>query len=398
MQNNIRSIFKRDPLSDVMRGDFLVLGATGMQGHIVTRDLIENGHYTVVMAGRDKSRVEPYLKKYKNKVSFEYVDLRNVKQTAEVIKKSGAKVVVNCAEGDWNLNALEASIQAGAHCIDLGSEIWMTKKQFDLAPQLKKKGLVHITGCGSVPGVGNVMLRYAANKFDKVKDVEVGFAWDSNIKEFVVPFSIQSIIEEFSDPAPVILHKKMITVKPLDSIIECAHRTINKEKCFYVRHPETYTFYRFLKHKGINNVRFYAGFPEHSFQKIKTLIDLGFGSKEKVKVDGKEVVPVEVLTEVLKRIKTPKGYKEHENLWVELNNGKKKIKMECLVPTLKGWEDAGCNIDTGMPASIMAQMIFKNMISEPGSYAPEDIVPPEPFFKELAKRNMKVLENGRQIN
>jgi saccharopine dehydrogenase-like NADP-dependent oxidoreductase len=51
-----------------------------------------------------------------------------------------------------------------------------------------------------------------------------------------------------------------------------------------------------------------------------------------------------------------------------------------------------------MPASIMAQMMFKGQIKTPGSYAPEDIVPCEPFFKELRKRNMEVLENGKVIN
>jgi saccharopine dehydrogenase-like NADP-dependent oxidoreductase len=72
--------------------------------------------------------------------------------------------------------------------------------------------------------------------------------------------------------------------------------------------------------------------------------------------------------------------------------------MECIVPPLKGWEDAGCNIDTGMPASIMAQMIFNKTLNQPGSYSPEFIIPPEPFFKELRKRKMDVFENGKLIN
>ena len=98
----------------------------------------------------------------------------------------------------------------------------------------------------------------------------------------------------------------------------------------------------------------------------------------------------------------PKGYKEYENLWVKLigvkDKKKKEILMECIVPTLKGWEDAGCNIDTGMPASIMAQMIKTGAIEEYGSFSPEGVVPPKPFFKELRKGHMKVMENGRVIN
>ena len=61
-------------------------------------------------------------------------------------------------------------------------------------------------------------------------------------------------------------------------------------------------------------------------------------------------------------------------------------------------EEAGCNIDTGMPASIMAQMILKKVITKPGSYSPEDIVPPAAFFKELRKRKLLVYENGKVIN
>ena len=55
--------------------DFIVLGATGMQGRIVSKDLFENG-YSVLMCGRDKSRILHLLKKYK-KSSFRYVDIKN---------------------------------------------------------------------------------------------------------------------------------------------------------------------------------------------------------------------------------------------------------------------------------------------------------------------------------
>ena len=142
-----------------MRFDFIVLGATGMQGKIVSRDLLENG-YSVLMCGRDKSRIEHFLKKYK-KTCFEYIEAENTDKMSEVIKKSGASIVINCMEADWNLNALQACIRANASYIDLGSEIDVTKKQFALGKELKNKNLISITGIGSVPGIGNVMLNYA---------------------------------------------------------------------------------------------------------------------------------------------------------------------------------------------------------------------------------------------
>lgn len=383
-----------------MKFDFVVFGATGMQGRIVTRDLLEND-YSVLLCGRDKPRVSHLLKKYK-KTSFEYFDAKDINNMAEIIKRSGADVVADCVEGDWNLNIQKACIKANVNVIDLGSEIWMTKAQFALDKTMKKKRIISITGCGSVPGVGNVMLNYAAKKFDSINTIEVGFAWDSNIKKFVVPFSIQSIIEEFTDPAPLIRGCRWIKVRPLDTVIIDHHKSIENEPCFFVRHPETYTFYRYYKHLGVKNIKFYAGFPKHSFDVIKMLIDIGMGSSKEINFKGNKIAPVSFLTEVLKNLKFPEGYKEKENLWVKLygkKNGKKKIiLMECIVPTLRGWENAGCNIDTGMPASIMAQMIKKGLIKEKGSFAPEAVVPPEPFFAELKKRRMIVLENGKVIN
>ncbi len=380
--------------------DFVVLGATGMQGRIVSRDLLEN-KYSVLLCGRDKSMISKLLRRYK-RCSFKYADLRDVNHVAKIIMMSGTKVVVNCAEGNWNLHALGACMKANVSCVDLGSDIEMTKKQLKLDNELKKRNIISITGCGAVPGIGNVMLRYAARKFDSINTIQVGFSWDSNIKRFVVPFSIQSIMEEFTDPAPIVERKKFVVKYPLDSILEDHHRGIAKQKEFYVRHPETFTFYYYFKDKGLKNIRFYAGFPQHSFEKIVALIDLGFASKEPITINENKIVPIEFLRELLKKIKIPDGYKETENLWVKIFGKKdgmeKRILMECLANTIKGWEDAGCNIDTGMPVSIIAQMIKEGVITEKGSFAPEGIVSPELFFKELRKRKMIVFENGKIIN
>mgnify|MGYP001567470498 FL=1 len=380
--------------------DFVVMGATGMQGRIVTRDLVEN-QYSVLLCGRDKKRVEHLLKKYKN-TKFEYVDARNIPEMTKVFQKSGANVLINCVEGDWNLHVLKACIAAEMHCVDLGSEIPLTKKQFALHKTLERKKLTHITGAGSVPGIGNVMLNHAAQKFDSLQSVEVGFAWNSNMKTFVVPFSMESIIEEFTEPATNVKDGKFVKIRPMDTVRTTRQPFVGKVKSFYVRHPETYTFYHYYKDKGLKNVRFYAEFPPHSFDVIKKLVDVGLGSQKKILVGGAYIRPIDTVTQAMKDLKFPKGYTEKENLWVRLygkKNGVRKTSLvECIVNTPLGWEDAGCNVDTGQPASIMGQMIKENIITQRGAFAPEAIVPTKPFFAELRKRKMTVYENGRKIN
>lgn len=385
-----------------MKYDFLILGGDGAQGMIVARDLLDNGH-SVFLADLYSRRVGELMKRFlKEKTAFAKVDLRNFNEIIKVIRDSGADVVVNCAEGDWNLEVYKACLATKVSCIDLGSHIAITKEQLKLDKKFQAIKRIAITGCGAVPGVGNVMLRYAARKFDSIDTIDGGFAWDSNIKKFVVPFSIESIMEEFTLPAPHITNRKWREKLPIDSEDNSFYRSIGYQKSFLVNHAEIFTFYHYFKNKGVKNVRFWAGFPEHSTQIIKALIDLTFHIKDPVKFNGIDIQADEFLAQMLKRLERPKGYKEWENLWIEVtgsqNRKKKTVLMECLASSLKDWEDAGCNIDTGMPASIIAQMIKKREIDNHGSFAPEGVVPEKSFFQELRRRKMSVYENGKIIN
>ena len=129
---------------------------------------------------------------------------------------------------------------------------------------------------------------------------------------------------------------------------------------------------------------------------------MGMSNQKKINFYGFRIKPMDFLSFVLKRMKPHPDYREHENLWLKVTGQKDGqevlIEMECLVPTIPGWEDAGCNIDTGFPASLIAQMIKNGIIADRGSFAPEGIVPVEPFFASLAKKHMIIYENDKIIN
>lgn len=381
--------------------DFLVFGAGGMQGKIVIKDLLEKG-YSLFISDVYQHHIDILKEKFPP-LDYELADLRNQKKISALISRVKPFMVVNCAELDWNLNVYKACLKNKVHVIDLGSSDGvMTEKQLAMDSAFRKQKLIAITGCGSTPGVNNVMLDYAIGFLDSVHTVNAGFAWNSNIKEFVAPFSIPSIVEEFVDPAPYMKNNKWFKKSPLESVRGKRYQEIGRNKCFLSRHPEPYTFHYYYKDKGLRNIKFYAGFPTHSYSTIYNFIKLGFSSKEKIQVGGSKVVPLEFLTEILRESKNPEGYKENEVLWVEAigkKDGKKKeIFMECIVDTLPGWEDAGCNIDTGIPASIIAQMIINGRIRAWGSFAPEAVVPKEEFFKALKEKDMDVYINGKMIN
>ena len=147
-----------------------------MQGRIASRDLLSSGH-SVFLADLYKEDSADIVKKYA-KAKFGFVDLRNIKATVALINKIQPKVVLNCAEGDWNMNVYKACLRTKTHVLDLGSDIPMTKQQLAMHDDFKKKDLIAITGCGSTPGINNVMLHYAHQLFDELETIEVGFAWD----------------------------------------------------------------------------------------------------------------------------------------------------------------------------------------------------------------------------
>lgn len=386
-----------------MKYEFLILGGSGMQGKIAARDLLENGH-SVILADLFDDGAKLIQARFPDKnIPFHKVNLLKLAPTTELIKKVKPAVVINCAESECDLTVYKACLEAGVHVIDLGSSIPMTERQIAMSPFFKEANLIAITGCGSTPGINNVVLHHAHAQFDTLDSIEAGFVWDSNIKEFVVPFSIMSVIYEFMEPAPYIEDRKWHRKFPMETIEEREFREIGRQKIFLVRHPETFTFFWYNQNDGLKNVHYYAGFPDHSFNKIKEFIDSGQGNDEdEIEVDGVLMTPLEKLSLSLRGQKFPPGYTEKENLWVKVigtkNGEPKEMLLETIVDTLPGWEDAGCNIDTGMPASIIAQMIADGRITARGSHAPGPVVPVGEFFKELRKRGMVVYQDGKVIN
>lgn len=370
-----------------------------MQGRIVSRFLLEEG-YNVLLCANDDYGIEKLVDH--PKADFALIDLRRMDRVKRVVKKSGASVVVNCAIDDFGLVVTKMALDFGMHYLDLGTEEPMYLEQMKLSSAFKEKNLVGVVGIGSTPGVTNIMLRYAKDKFDTIETVHVGFAWDSNMPKFIVPFSIDAIEWEFTQKAKV-LEDGVFTEK---SINECSvdyyYKTIGKQRTIYAIHMEPLTFYEFLKDKGVKNIYRMASYPPHSYIGIKTLIELGFLSRENIDFHDFSARPLDVTSEILRRIPVPEGYTEKENLFLKIFGAKDgkplNIEMDCTAGTLPEWEDATCNIDTGFPAAILARMIFKNEISERGVFSPEFLVPPEPFFAELGRKKIWIYENGKRIN
>ncbi len=384
-----------------MNYDFAVIGANGMQGKIVARVLLEKGH-SVLLAANDRINIDEALAKYPGKAEFVAIDLRKIEEVKAALAGK-TNIVLNCAIDDYNLKATAMAAELGMHYLDLGSEIPMHKEAEAFDVEFKKKNLIAISGAGSTPGINNVMCAFVKERFDTIETAHLGFVWDSNMKVFLPPFSMDAITYEFAENATVFLNGEYVQKSPTEPTgIAHDYMGVGKQDVWYVKHVEQWTIAQFLKDKGVKNVVEYAGFPPHAYNVIKMLLENGFLSKVPVVVDGKEIRPIDATIEVLRRIPIPEGYTEVENLWVKVygtKGGKEHMEaMDCIARSLPGWEDATCNIDTSFPMAIMAMMVKSGEITGSGFHAPETIVPPEPFFKHLGSMQIEVYDNGKRIN
>ncbi|MGH9550052.1 MAG: saccharopine dehydrogenase family protein, partial [Terriglobales bacterium] len=162
-------------------------------------------------------------------------------------------------------------------------------------------------------------------------------------------------------------------------------------KAILTLHSEVLTLATSYADKGIKHVTFRLGLPTEFHDKLKLLVDLGLGSPDKLTVDGASIVPRKLLAKLLERFPAPQQEPDDaEVVRVDVRGLKgtrdQIVRLETIVRAHKEWKMSCGAVDTGVPPSIVAQMILNGEIKEYGVLAPEQCVPIQKLFDELAKR------------
>lgn len=381
------------------------MGAYGEIGRVASVDLSETAKNTgIIVAGRSMEKSLALAKTLKNKkVVPKMIDLGNEKQTVASFRE--ADIVLNCSPYRLNLAVMEACLKAKANYADLGGLYHATKKQLLLHSKFKKAGLTALLGCGSTPGITNVMAAFGAEKFDRVDSIHVQFADKDYTKytiPFVVPYSMETIFDEFTLKPAVFKNSRTVFVEPLSGKEKIRFpKPVNFAECFYTLHSEVATLPGSFSRKGIKNCSFKGGFDPGFAKKVKFLIDAGLAGTKPITIGSERFSPRAFTEQLLNQFIPGKETKinDIEFLRVELNgktNGKKKkLVAYCRSSANKEWNFAAGAWNTGAAASVFTQMLAKGFIEQKGTLPPEKCVEPPPFFAELKKRNMKVFIAGR---
>ena len=380
----------------------VVLGGTGGIGSVVVKDLFSTRRdCEIIIGASNEKKAKEYAKSFNSKrVRGIGVDVNNIDQTAKILK--GADVCINCVVYYLNLQVMRACLKSSVHYLDLGGLFHMTRKQLKLNKQFKKNKLIAVLGCGSTPGITNVMAEYSARFFDKINEIHISFG-DADFTKynqpFVLPYTMYTLFDEFMMKPALFTKGKLLMVEPMsgEKLLKFP-KPVGKASGLYTLHSELATFPSSFKNKGIKECSFRVTFSEDFRNKIKFLIESGFASEKDMKFGGCENKPKHITAKIMDQWLPKKETKINDLEYVRVEiigkiNGKRKMMiLDCLTKSHKKWNIPAGTYDTAVPPSIIAQMMINNKIKQYGVLPPEKCINPELFFKELRKRNIKIFK------
>jgi len=391
---------------DLNKMKFIILGGYGNIGQVIVQDLSEFAPESqITITGRDAGKARKLMKKLKRKnINFIKTDILS-KNLPGILKQYD--VCVNATQYYNNLKVMKACMKAKINYLDLGGLFHMTRKQLKLNAEFKKINKIAVLGCGSTPGITNVLASYAAQFFDAIKSINISFA-DADFtryrQKFVLPYTFHTIVDEFMLKPYILKKGKLKAVAPLSGEkmlhFSLFPQEMQNQKGFYTLHSELATFHRSFKEKKLKECSFRVTFLQNFINKIKTLIEGGFASQKKVSLKGQKNKILDVSAKIMDQWLPQQIVTDEEIIRVDLlgkKNGKKmQIVMDAIAKS-RGKIPAGTH-DTGIPASIIAIMVGKGVINKTGVHPSESCIPSIEFFKELYKRGIEVYLNNHKMN
>ncbi len=377
----------------------VVIGGAGAMGQVIVRDLLENSNVDhVEIADFDKRRAEEMAAKLGDeRVSGSFADIKHASSLAKVLEQ--ASVVINSTPYYNNVDVMKAALKAGCHYMDLGGLFHVSKKQLELNDDFARAGLMAILGMGAAPGLTNVMAAAAALELEHVHaiDIVVGCA-DFTVSDhpFLPPYAIETLLDEYCKEPMVYEDYEYVAKPPMSGEVAIDFpQPVGKVHAIYTLHSEVLTLPTSYSAKGLQRVTFRLGLPLEFHNKLKFLNQLGFAESDEVEYASGSFVPRKILAEMIRRIPSEAGDPDDaEVIRVDVKGSSggqdKLIRHESIIYTDKKRKISCGALDTGVPPSVVADMITNNEIICKGVLAPENCVPQALFFERLAKRNIVV--------
>lgn len=365
----------------------LVIGGAGGMGQGVARDLIKQAQTSAVTLGDldpDPERLTSKLRA-SDKISLVKIDVNDHAQMVAAIK--AVDVVINCA-GPFYKTAVavaRAAVEAQVNYIDICDDYEATEILFssDIDQAARAAGITVLTGMGSDPGTNNVLVKWYADRLDRVDEIYLywvvsiaelaGAAWDHSLHMTLgqIPQYIDGklqYVEGGTEAEPE---------QFLEPLGTCNVR--------YVGHPQPLTIPRYIK--DVKKVIIKGALiPLWVDELIKEQKDTGFLNTEPMEIKGGTVIPYDMTLRLWDKIPVGRDNGPQSSGLKVIVKGERDGNQVTYTADMVGRMAPG----TGLPASIAALMMAAGDVTAKGVVAPEGCIDPAKFLTAFLQRGARI--------
>ncbi len=397
----------------------IIIVGVGAQGSTIAKRMDENPEVSeIICADYDMDvakKLSNSLKRSKA-LQLDAGEVANVIQAAQ-----GCDLVVNGLPLEYNLIIMEAALALNASYVDLAGP--MEKIGFvesyrlifsEWHQKFKAKGLTALVGCGSSPGLANLIARESVDKLDRCDHIGI-YVYEGVWARRFTPFwwSPEVAFGDMAFKTFRFENGKIISGEPFSRPVMMNLRGIDR-KVYMVDHehdePVTMGLLADKVLKGVKNVEFKYGGPQVELS--ESLYKMGLLSSEPLAVNGAKVAPLDLVLKLcppapkfpdeIKAILDEGLLLEEGAFLVRVDGDKAQqpVRIDCYVNSpglVEAFKRSGLSHEaylTGQCAAVFVKMLVEDAFAEKGLFVPEQLPADarQYCFQELAELDITVDE------
>ena len=356
----------------------LIIGAGGV-GSVVAHKcaMVPEVFGEITLASRTLSKCDAIAAEVKKRtgrvIATAKVDADNAEETAALIRKTGAQLLINVALPYQDLNLMDACLLAGCDYMDTANYEPLDVAKFEYSWQwayqerFEKAGLSALLGSGFDPGVTNVYTAWALkHHFDEIHTLDIIDVNGGNHgKAFATNFNPEINIREVTAECRHFENGDFVETAPMSKHqpFTCPDG-VGTYEIYRMYHEELESLVKHIP--SIQRAQFWMSFSPNYLKHLEVLQNVGMTRIDPVVYQGVEIVPLQFLKAVLPNPsdlgETTKGRTCIGNVITGLKDGKPKaIYIYNICDHEACFAEVGSqaiSYTTGVPAMIGAKQML----------------------------------------
>lgn len=291
-------------------GKTLVVGAGGV-AHAAVHKMAMNPEIfsAITLASRTKAKCDAIAHSVKRRTGTDIatagLDAMDVAATVQMIRDTGAEILVNLALPYQDLKLMDACLEAGCHYLDTANYEPEDEAKFEYHWQwayrerFEEEGLTAILGSGFDPGVTSVFAAWLKkHKLSTIRQIDVLDAnGGANEQAFATNFNPEINLREVLAEARHWEKGKWEITPAMTRKVTFDFPGIGPKNMYLMYHEELESLTAHFPE--IERARFWMTFGDAYITHAKVLENVGMTRIDPVMHDGVEIIPIQFLKTLL---------------------------------------------------------------------------------------------------